>query len=754
MKKDKEVKLFTRSLLAAFGAVIAAQAHAQLLEELTPRRDGNDAVIEIKFSSPVSLLQSTKSKSNEVVQVYYRYSSSEGKPDFLGTDKLSYSAAGLPAIQITDDPFPSDGPRDANRRLVIVLKPGVQHQIRQGKTNWTIDLVMQGLGQALANQNLPKVAAVRPIAPISPIASQANATPAAKSAEEQARQMLAAATQAYQAKQWDAAEQALAQLFDLPANPVQADAQELMGMMRQAQGDDGRARAEYQAYLKLYPTGSGADRVKGRLAALQSSSGKATNATASADKSEDGTPTVEASISQYYYGGQSTVATQAIRDTDGTPLSPDQIDQSRTSPISSTDQKLLTTNTDITWRSRNDEREIRAVVRDQYDYNMIGADQLGDKSRSRNRMSNAYIDYKQLTGGRLTGRLGRQSAMWGGEGRYDGVSTSYSFPHKLKTSFALGVPTDTLGASQRYFVGAALDADALTSNMSGSLFMLQRMIDGEVDRRAVGADLRYYTQNASLMASSDYDILFKKLNSVSLMGMYLGPGNTTANVLLERRSQLPASLGQTLFFQFPELVGIVPQTIDDLTSRGYTVDQLRDLVRLNTSYSTHALASVSKPLTPHWQMGADIDFRRFGDIAPNPVLLTGQKASAPQRTLGMQLIGTNLYSARDTSVLAVSIMNSSDVKTKSFSINNMSFLHEYWQIEPSVRWQRTVVFDHTTGINIYIQSWGPEIKLLYKPKPFIELESNLTYDNSKTEGITNLDRSKRFSYYLGYRYAY
>jgi hypothetical protein len=240
------------------------------------------------------------------------------------------------------------------------------------------------------------------------------------------------------------------------------------------------------------------------------------------------------------------------------------------------------------------------------------------------------------------------------------------------------------------------------------------------------------------------------------MGMYLAEGGSTVNVTLEKRSQGPASLSQTLFYQFSELqlAGILPQTIADLVNRGYSVDELRDLVRVNTSYSTQAMVSASRPLNEHWQLGGDISFRKFGAIAPNPALEAGQSASAPQRTFGLQLIGSNLYSTRDTSVLSGSMMNSSDVNTKSMSFINMSSRGDAWQFEPSVRWQKTVVKDHTTGIDIKIKSWGPGFKLVYKPRPSVELESNLTVDFSSTEGVTNVDKSTRYSYFLGYRYTH
>lgn len=583
--------------------------------------------------------------------------------------------------------------------------------------------------------------------------AQAAAT-AKKAPEQQAPELLQQARQAYEEQRLDAAAATLNQLLELPASPLTPDAQELLGMVRLAQGESAKAQAEFESYLAQYPSGPGTERVKALLATMQPTALKPAAALEVPPRPE-GASTVTGSISQYYYGGKSTQETQAVRDTDGTLLSPDEINQRNKGPISDIDQSQISTNLDATWRSRNADRDIKLVVRDQHDYYLLERTKLRNKPRERNRLTAAYFDYHGLGNG-IRSRLGRQSAMWGGEGRYDGASGSYTFLPKWKTSVVAGVPVDTVGQANRQFMGLSLDADALTPNLGASVFTLQRTIDGEVDRRAVGADLRYFTQNGSLMGSTDYDVVFKKLNSTSLQGMYMTEGNTTINALYERRSLTPAALSQTLFFQFRELVdeGIIPQTINDLKSRGYSVAQLRELVRSNTSYSTHAMTSVTTPVSLQWQLGVDVHLNSIGAIAPNPVLENGQEASGQMRTLGLQAIGTNLYSERDTNVFVASFMNSRLSNARQLLYNNMTVLTDAWQLEPSLRWQRIVSKDLTQGHDTTTTSWGPGLKASFKPRPTITLESNLNVDYSRTEGFSSNDQSTRYTYFLGYRYEY
>ncbi|MDO9236814.1 MAG: tetratricopeptide repeat protein [Aquabacterium sp.] len=740
MKKTALTRLIASVLVAA-----AWPAHAEIMDEVYVRRDGNNAIVQIRMTSPVSLLRATSSRNNDLTQAYYQVRRGDAPPVYVAGERRVIKTNGLPTITVDDEPVRSDNLEDPNRRLVIKFSQATRFKVRMGRSDRQIELVLEGLGASIMpDQGHVSSQKETPIAEIAPIQPPA----------QQAQDWLLSARQAYEQQRLDDAVKTLNQLLELPASALTPEAQEMLGMARLAQGDTLKAQAEFESYLKQFPTGPGAERVRAVLAGLSPTEVKPDVAPVAINKPESVT-TVTGSISQYFYGGKSTFESQAVRDTDGTLLSPDEIDKRSKSPISATDQRLLSTNMDTTWRSRDADKDLKLVVRDQYDYNMLDESKLRGKTRHRNRLTAAYMDYQGLHNG-LRSRLGRQSAMWGGEGRYDGGSASYAFQPKWKASVAAGVPTDVLAQAKRQFVGLSVDADALTPNIGASAFTVQRMIDGEVDRRSVGADLRYFTQNASVMATSDYDVLFKKLNVASLQGMYLGEGNTTVNVLYERRSLSPASLGQTLFFQFKELAeaSILPQTINDLKRSGYSVAQLRELVRNNTSYWTHSMASITTPLNAQWLVGVDVHLNRTGFIAPNEVLPTGQAASGQQRTLGLQAIGSNLYSQHDTNVIAASLTNSSQFNVRQISYYNMTPLSDSWQIEPGLRWQRNVTKDFTTDMDITTTSWGPGFKASFRPRPSVTLESNLNVDYTRTVGVTTTDISTRYTYFLGYRYDY
>ena len=140
----------------------------------------------------------------------------------------------------------------------------------------------------------------------------------------------------------------LNQVLMLPPNSHSQDAQELVGLARERAGETAKARAEYELYLRLFPDGEGAARVRGRLAALGTPDSPVA-------PRPDRAPVraVSGTFSQYYYGGRTKVETAF-----NTPTTVDR------SSFSATDQSSLVTNLDLTLRNRTESSDNRFVLRD------------------------------------------------------------------------------------------------------------------------------------------------------------------------------------------------------------------------------------------------------------------------------------------------------------------------------------------------------------------------------------------------------
>ena len=196
-----------------------------------------------------------------------------------------------------------------------------------------------------------------------------------------------------------------------------------------------------------------------------------------------------------------------------------------------------------------------------------------------------------------------------------------------------------------------IDADALTPQISGSLYCNRQIIDGEVDRSAVGTEMRYFNGGVSANGILDYDEAIRGLNIASLQGTWQMEDNSVVNVLFDRRKTPLLMLGNALFFQDPTLP--LATRLRDLLATA-TLDALRDRVRATTSNTTQGLIGATTPINKNWQIGADVRLTDVGEILPVPDILPSGQGRNRNTSLGGQLIGTNLYSARDTHVFGAS----------------------------------------------------------------------------------------------------
>ena len=568
--------------------------------------------------------------------------------------------------------------------------------------------------------------------PAAPIASGAQV-------EAMASAFLGKAQAAYDGGDYVASIESLNQLLNLPPNASSRRAQELIGQARTRQGDTARARNELELFLKLYPQGADSDRVRQTLAQMPQSVQAARPRPA-----VQPTTTLTGSVAQYYYGGKSKTRTQEFLDS---PISglPELISESS---VSNTDQSQAQTNVDLAWRYRDAEQDARFVFRDSYTYDLL------NKDKNKNRLSALYVDHKSFVNGTSV-RAGRQSPTGGGVlYRFDGVQAGYNFAPKWKLNGVFGVPSEKLLDTKRKFYGVSLDAEALTNEVSGSLYAIQQTIDGEVDRRALGTELRYFSGGISASAQLDYDIVLKDLNVGALQGTWQFPDNTVINVLYDYRAVSTLTLGNLLFFP-PSTATTLPTRISDLLVPPKTVQDLRVEAKGITAYQQQASLGLTTPINKQWQWGTDVRLTNIGAVAPVPSIgFLGQPSTGKLWSLGTQLIGSNLYSMRDTHVLNFSFLTGPTFKARLWSYNNLSSLEPGWQFEPSLRY-----YSQNDASGVRSDRVSPGLRITFRPLPEVSLESELSYEQSKVDTPSSqlnpgIVRSNRVFYFIGARYDF
>ena len=256
-----------------------------------------------------------------------------------------------------------------------------------------------------------------------------------------------------------------------------------------------------------------------------------------------------------------------------------------------------------------------------------------------------------------------------------------------------------------------------------------------------------------MSAQVDYDQILRAINIAAVQATWQMTEATVFNAMFDRRTTPMLSLGNVLFFQDPTL--LAPATrIQELL--GTTpIETLREQVKALTGYQTQARIGGTTSVAPNWQVGGDFSLTNVDEIKPVAVLLpNGQPSTGNLWGVSAQLIGTNLYSARDTHVFNVSLLGGPTYHGTLLSYNNLSSLNEKWQLEPSLKYYTQ---SDTAGSSS--DTWTAGMRVVYRIRQQVSLESELTYERSEakaasTAGPGNTTSSARMNYYLGGRYDF
>ncbi|QID17408.1 hypothetical protein G3580_06965 [Nitrogeniibacter mangrovi] len=506
----------------------------------------------------------------------------------------------------------------------------------------------------------------------------------------------------------------------LPPSRYSQQAQELIGLARERNGQIRKARAEYELYLKLYPDSEGAARVGKQLAALPEA-GAARTVGARAARPVTPIPfTLSGSLSQFYYHG----ATHAeSRVNTGTTIDKAVFDE--------TDQSALITNIDLTGRFRTAQFDNRLVLRDTNTADFLG------RGNSRNRLTAAYYDFKYLPM-QMGGRIGRQSGLSGGVlGRFDGLLGGYQFAPRWKANVVVGQPVEYNFDSSRYFYGANVDAGTFAEHWSGNGYVIEQKIDDVVDRRALGGDVRYFDPHLAMYGLVDYDTYFRKLNIAMLQGTLSTDSGYTWNLLYDRRQTPTLQLGNALIGETHSSMHTLLQTL--------SLDRIKQQALDRTALAKLLFAGVSRQFNPHLQLGVDLRLSSIGAL-PASGNLPATPATGTVRHVNVQAIGSNLYSDRDILVFDVGSLHGRDYTGLSASLNSLSVVREHWVLEPALRYYR-----QRNDAGTRLRRITPSLRLTYRWKESQSLEMEFMLEQSQTDANGQSESSTRQFASLGYR---
>ncbi len=745
-------------LVACLWALMPPSAAAQVLDRVEIVETPTAAEIHIVFNTRALYLRHIPSNRGDLIRIFLDF------PDLDRSRRFARELAASPPSDLVPK-FTVTFPDQATNGLSIQFARPVRFRISQRGIRSSSRIVVS---VKLDRPALPP--------PVPPSVKAPPSHPPAETAEAQsfdvppfrpgmnvetyAQDLMKLGRAALTAEAHDKAVTIFNALLNLPPNKQSQEAQELVGLARERNGETAKAQAEYQHYLKTYPEGEGSVRVRQRLAALA-------EGTRRAPKTRGGQPvkTVEetrvyGSIYQYYYGGFSqTTITDKTTDT--------------TTTFHNQDQSLLQSAFDVTGRYRKNDYDNKVVVRGTQTYDLLAT---SDDRRNISRLRALYYEHSKQDAYLI--RLGRQPGNTGGvlDYRFDGAWARYTaVPQLLNLNVVAGQPRQFSLSStyvpddprnfradlKRYFYGANVDIGPLGGAWSGNAYYINQMINGVVDRRAVGGEVRYASNGKSAFSLVDYDISYGVLNVAMLNGTWVTE-STTYTLLADHRRTPYLQTTNALF-------GTPGASLEHINTANESL--LRDQAKTVTATSDLFLAGILHAVTKDWQLGGDVRLNRISGtsasnclvILPgtstlflNPNAVTDAPCSLQALpgtgniwTYTAQAIGAHFPFDNTTFVMNASYITSQAYRGQSLTLNSLARLGTQWQLDTFL-----ILYHQTDSMSMELYRATPTLRVDYRFLDGWTFEGSGGVEKTFTDSPTQKDSTLRQFFFAGLRWDF
>jgi hypothetical protein len=523
---------------------------------------------------------------------------------------------------------------------------------------------------------------------------------------------------AFDANDNPAAIRLLTRLVEYPEHPRRAEAQELLGLARERNGQLSHAKAEYEEYIRRYPEGPAVARVSQRLSALTTLDSRPKVAAVSER---------EGGMEWSSFGGWA----QEYR-YDSTSL--DTIDTT----TNFTSQSMVITDGDFSLRGRGERFDVQARISAGYLYDL-----LPQGAGTQTRVSIAYADLNDRRF-EINGRLGRQSRHDGGVlGTFDGLYLGWRMRPTLRLNLMAGNPVESTGDSfnsDRQFVSLSANWSGWIEGLEISPFVIDQTYDGVADRRAVGSELRWFRPGRTVVGLIDYDIDYNALNMAMLLGNFELPGRWTITGTLDHRKSPFLTTRNAVAGQAVQSLGELVALIGEPGVRALAADRTADVDTVSIG--------VSRPLGTRFQWIADAGATRMS-LMPASGGVEAIPATGTELNFGAQLIGNSLLRSGDVSILGLRLYDGNVARTTSLSLSSRFPLWGRLRVGPRLRYDyRKFSADGTT-------QW------LASPSVHIDWNSDRTTIEFEAGGEwmsrelpINQEKSNRYWFSLGYRVGF
>lgn len=571
----------------------------------------------------------------------------------------------------------------------------------------------------------PNATSAAPLPPVERIGSDPPLDPATL------KTMLAQVKSAMSAHDYPTAIRLLTKLQRQPEFPDRSHAQELLGLARERSGQLAHAKAEYEEYLRRYPSGEAAERVALRLRILRAATAKAqagAQGSASASRWQ-----ITGGVSQLFrYDGTRVDNNSPAGNTPpGSTIIPNS--------VQTTAENALFSDVDVLARRRGDRIDwmarVSAGYSNSFDRNAVG---------NQRRVSVASLEFVDRPLG-LLGRLGRQSRNQDGVlGTFDGLFVSYQWRPSWGVNVTAGYPVEETDASvrtDRRFEAVALVYSPPGARWDASVFGAIQEFDGVRDRQATGFEARYLASHASLVVVVDYDTFYRALNTASLLGTLQLPCRWNLSFDAERRNSPVLTTRNAL-------IGQPATTIAQLEQQGIPDQTIFQWARDRTPITTDYSVTATRPVGQRLQFSATVAASQTS-ATPASGGVDGQPASGTELTYQAQLYGSSLWHPGDFSVASLTYANTETGKVETASASARFPLVGAWRLGPRLTVDRRVLVTDSSTELTYIPS-----ALLDFQRGLKLLQFEIGGELGKRAAAAQIQNTKRYYVSLSYRIGF
>ena len=502
--------------------------------------------------------------------------------------------------------------------------------------------------------------------------------------------LLDEARKSMRAHDYPQAVQVLTKLQRQPEFPQRAQAQEMLGLARERLGEVAHAKAEYEEYLRRYPAGPAAERVRTRLRILRAAEATPRPGGLNGELAEDHAWRVSGGVSQLYR-----------RDSFGTDLN---------GPLFATVvQNALFTDADLFAHKDGERFTFTFRTNAGYEKSMLpesvplaGSSAADDRVR----VTTAFFDVSDKLLG-MRARLGRQTTTDDGIlGTFDGGTVAYHLSPSWTVRGSAGMPVDSSGDgvdSHNKFQSLALAYGPELSHWDTSLFVNREQFDGIRDRQAVGAEFHYFVPTSSLVSYVDYDTAFHSLNAIVLLGTLQLPDRWQLTLDLEHRNAPTLAASNAL-------IGQTVTTLSQL-EQSFTQEQIFAFAQDRTTVLSSYVVSALKQLGERFQLVLDVFSTEESATPASGGVEAFPGTAGRDVSYQVQILGSSLLRSGDFNQMVLRYDQTPTSNAVGWQYIARFPLFGAWRIGPRISVERT---ESSTGVT----------QLLYVPYAHLDYQRN------------------------------